>query len=117
MKTQIHTQLGQAPLVVCQCHAMYNAILGLTFVCKVLGKRTGHLTVMAFTASAQTILKGENGYSVDDVMSDVVTKGANGTVQWIVLGDNQEIARQTYIDICLAFKQPGAFQYIRMIDV
>lgn len=30
---------------------------------------------MAFTTSAQTILKGENGYSVDDVMSDVVTKG------------------------------------------
>ena len=89
-------------------------------MCKVSGKRAGHLTVMAFTTSAQTILKGENGYSVDDVMSDVqilVTKGANGTGQWIDLGDNQEIAWQTYIYACLAFKQPGAFQHVQVIDV
>ena len=66
--------------------------------------------------SAQTILKVEIGYSVDDVMPDVqilVTKGANGTGQWIVLGDNQEIARQMYIYVCLAFKQPRAFQHVK----
>ena len=72
---------------------------------------------MAFTTSAQTILKGENGYSVDDVMSDVVTKGANGTGQWIVLSDNQEIARQTYIYVYVAFKQPGAFPHVQPINV